>query len=95
MPGRITIADHNDGSLIEVWVVPGAARSEIGGPHDGAVRVRVAAAPEAGKANQAVARLLKRHLGARDVYLVRGLHSRRKQFVVVGMDPTEVAARLG
>ena len=94
MPARITITDHSDGSLIEVWVVPGAARSEMGGPHDGAVRVRVTAAPEAGKANEAAARLLKRHLGARDVYIVRGLHSRRKQFVVVGKKLTEVAARL-
>ena len=95
MPGKVTITHHHNGSLVEVWVVPGAARSEIAGSYDGAVRVRVAAPPEAGKANRAASLLLKRNLRARDVYLERGARSRRKQFVVVGLEPSEVEARLG
>lgn len=85
---------HAQGTLLDVWVVPGAKQSEIVGAHDGALRVRIAAAAEAGKANRAVARLLSREIGASDAYLERGARGRRKQFVIVGMDPAAVADAL-
>jgi uncharacterized protein (TIGR00251 family) len=94
MPSRVIMSAHRDGTLLDVWAVPGARRSEIVGTHDGALRVRIAAAPEDGKANRAVAKLLKRELEAPGVYLERGSRSRRKQFVIEGLIPDEVATRL-
>ncbi len=95
MAGEITISPHPEGSLIDVWVVPGARRNEIVGSHDGALRVRVAALPEGGKANEAVTTLLEKTLGARGVYLERGARHRRKRFVIVAMAPADIRAIVG
>jgi uncharacterized protein YggU (UPF0235/DUF167 family) len=70
--------------------VPRAASTEIAGVHDGAVRIRVAAAPEKGKANAAAAAALSAALGALPVRLERGAASRRKRFVVVGASAAQV-----
>ena len=83
---------HADGSLVDVWAVPGASRIEIAGLHDGAVRIRVAASPEGGKANRAIERLLVAVAGS-EVELVRGHRSRRKRFRVNEVSP-EVLVRL-
>jgi uncharacterized protein (TIGR00251 family) len=94
MKTTISIEAHTDGAAIVVWVVPGANSTEIVGEHDGALRVRVAAPPEGGKANAAVASLLRQALGARDAYLEGGARSRRKTFVLVGLTPDAVRKRL-
>jgi uncharacterized protein (TIGR00251 family) len=53
-----------DGILtFQVRVVPRASRSEIVGEHDGALRVRIAAPPVDGAANEELVRLLSRALG--------------------------------
>ena len=50
-----------DGKLIfKVRVVPRASRSELVGEHDGALRVRIAAPPVDGAANDELVRLLAR-----------------------------------
>lgn len=84
---------HPEGTELDVWVVPGASRTEITGVHDGAVRIRVAAPPEGGKANDAVRRLLAKTAGCR-VRLLRGPTSRRKVFLLEGVDPDEAIERL-
>jgi len=83
------------GSEIDVWVVPGSSRTEISGTHAGALRVRVAAPPEGGKANRAVVGLLREAIGADGIELVRGAKSRRKVFAVSGVSPSQIGRRLG
>lgn len=70
-----------DGVLLDLSVVPGAKRSEAVGLHDGALRLRLAAPPVDGKANDALLAWLAGELGCtrREVQLVRGASSRRKQ----------------
>jgi hypothetical protein len=74
-------------------VSPGAARAGVVGRHGGAWKVRVAAAPEDGKANEAVIRLLAETLGlpARDLQIVSGHASRDKTVALagIGFDETE------
>lgn len=81
-------------AVLEVWVVPGASRTEITGSHDGALRVRVAAPPAGGKANRALLRFLSKRLGCA-VSLVRGSSSRRKQVRVECVDLDVIASALG
>ena len=70
-----------------VRVVPRASRSEIVGEHDGALRVRVAAPPINGAANEELARMLARALGVstRAVEIMSGHASRTKLVRVNGM----------
>jgi len=58
--------------------------------------VRVTAAPEDGKANDAVVRLLADTLAlpARDVQIVSGRSSRDKTVALEGMRPEEIERRL-
>ena len=74
---------HPDGATVTVWVVPGAARRELGGVHGDALKVRVSAPPEGGKANAAVAEVIAEATGA-VVTLIRGARSRRKTFLAAG-----------
>lgn len=58
------ISSTETGLAIAVWVVPGSSRSVIDGLHGDRVKVRVAAPPEGGRANEEVARLLGEALRA-------------------------------
>jgi uncharacterized protein (TIGR00251 family) len=76
-----------DGALtFAVRVVPRASRSEVVGEHDGALRVRVAAPPVEGAANEELRRTLARALGvpARAVEITGGHTGKTKQVRVRG-----------
>ncbi|HUH80545.1 MAG TPA: DUF167 domain-containing protein [Solirubrobacteraceae bacterium] len=83
--------------MIEVRLQPRAATDEIAGERDGVLLVRVRAAPERGRANEALLRLiagrLKLPLGR--VELARGARSRQKLVRVSGLDEDAVRDRLG
>jgi uncharacterized protein len=83
---KIVVRERDGGVVVDVWVVPGASRTEVVGAHDGALRIRVAAPPEGGKANKAVRTALIQHFGCADAALLRGAASRRKQWLLVGID---------
>ena len=88
-------ADGAD-TLLDVLVVPGASRASVVGPHGDALRVRVAAPPERGRANDAVTELLAAALGIRpaDVRVERGHAARRKTLRIAGLAPETVRARI-
>lgn len=71
---------HGERLWLAVSVVPNAKRSGADGLHDGALRVRLAAPPVDGKANEALLAWLAEALGLRrrDLALVRGQTARRK-----------------
>ena len=77
-------------------VSPGAARSAVVGRHGAGWKVRVTAAPEDGKANDAVVRLLADTLAlpTRDVQIVSGRSSRDKTVALAGMRSEEIERRL-
>ena len=77
--------EHDGGVVVDVWVVPGASRTEVVGAHDGALKIRVAAPPEGGKANRAVREVLVEYFDCTDATLVRGATSRRKQWLLSGI----------
>ena len=79
-------------SRLQLRVAPGASRPGIVGRHGTAWKVRVAAAPEAGKANDAVVRLLADTLAlpVRDIEIVSGHSSRDKIVELAGIDRGEI-----
>jgi uncharacterized protein (TIGR00251 family) len=82
---------------IAVLLQPRASRSEIVGPHAGALRIRVAAPPVEGAANEALVALLASRLGVprSAVTLRRGTAGRRKLVEVEGVGAEEAARALG
>jgi len=87
-----------DGSavLLPVKVVPGASRTRFLGVWEGRARIAVAAAPEKGKANAALAGFLAKLLSVRkrDVIVVSGHTSPRKTIRIEGVDVDSVRASL-
>lgn len=81
---------------LRVRVSPGAARAEIVGRHGDAWKVRVTAAPERGRANEAVLRLLAETLAVpRDaVTLISGHGGREKVVELNGVGPALIERRL-
>jgi uncharacterized protein (TIGR00251 family) len=84
------------GSALRLRVSPGASRAEIVGRHGEAWKVRVTAAPEAGKANEAVLDLLASVLSVprRELELTSGRAARDKIVSIAGLTSDAVEARL-
>jgi uncharacterized protein (TIGR00251 family) len=81
---------------VRLRVSPGAARAEVVGRHGDAWKVRVAAPPDRGRANDAVVELLAAALSLdrRAVTLVSGHASRDKIVELAGLDEAEAERRL-
>lgn len=84
----------DNGWVLTVRAQPGASRSEVAGPYGDALRIRLAAPANDGKANAELVRFLAAALGVppRTVTLVRGHGSRDK--VVEVADPGVDLSRL-
>ena len=85
----VDYSEINGALVFKVHVVPRAARSEIVGEHDGALRVRIAAPPVDGAANQELIRTLATAFGAsrRAIEITSGQTSKRKEVRVAGASP--------
>ena len=81
---------------LRLRVSPGADRARVVGRHGEAWKIRVSAAPEGGRANEAVIRLLADTLsvprGA--VTVVSGHGGRDKTVELAGLGPTQIERRL-
>ena len=82
---------------LRIKVVPGSSRSCIAGWLGDALRVRVTAPPEHGKANAAVEGLLRETLAlpAGQVKVSAGHSSPRKVVEIAGLTEAEIRRRLG
>lgn len=82
--GRITLTLH---------IQPGAKKTEIAGRHGDALKIRLAAPPVDGKANEALLRFVADTLGLAKsaVILKSGQTSRRKVLEVTGSAASAVA----
>lgn len=96
MADELFEVDGDDRVTLRLHVQPGAGRSEIVGRHGDALKVRVAAAPERGRANDACTRLLAEtfEVKASAVTLLSGETSRTKRFALDGVDVEAVQDQL-
>jgi hypothetical protein len=85
---KYTKKDNN--LIFQVQVVPRAALSEVVGEHNGALKVRVAAAPVDGAANRELIRTLARALGipGGKIEITRGHSGKLKTVSVGGLSAT-------
>lgn len=73
---------EGDDLILRIYVQPRASREEIVGIHDGALKIRITAAPVDGKANQQLQQFLAQAFGVsrKSVTLLSGGTARRKSF---------------
>jgi len=83
--------------LLRLHVQPGASRGGLSGRHGDALKVKVTAPAEAGRANEAVLVLIAEllELPRSAVTLASGLSSRAKRVAVTGIDEAGIRDRLG
>ena len=61
----VDIKELADGVVFQVKVVPGSSKTAIAGQLDGMLKIKVAAPPEKGKANQCLIKFLAETLGVK------------------------------
>ncbi len=85
------------GIELQIKVIPRAGRTAIAGIRDGALLVRLAAAPVDGAANEALIEAISDALGVpkRSVSIVSGERSKQKRVRVMGVDPSQATGKLG
>ena len=81
---------------LAVRVTPGAKRNSITGFTGGVWRIKIAAPPVEGKANEALVNYLSEVLGVRksSFSLMKGETNRNKLLSVKGITPEEIATKL-
>jgi uncharacterized protein YggU (UPF0235/DUF167 family) len=92
----IALEQHPEGTVLLVRAQAGARRSGLRPMAGGALKVSVTQVAEKGKANQALVAVMSRSLGLRpwQFELVSGVTVANKRFLVRGVTPAELAARL-
>ena len=92
----IALTPHDRGTVLPVKAQPGARKDAVLGERAEALRVAVSAAPERGKANEAIGRILADALRVRSsgIRLLSGETSRDKRFLIEDVTPDELRARL-
>jgi uncharacterized protein (TIGR00251 family) len=83
----VSIRPVAGGVQLHLHVQPGARTTALAGQHGEAIKVRLAALPVDGRANEALLAFVAQSAGVarRDVALVRGASSRQKVVLVTGL----------
>ena len=83
-------------SLIDIHVQPGARKTEVVGVYGEAIKIKVAATPERGIANDALIEFIAERLDIPKsaVKLVRGRTGRSKTIAIEGMSEAEARQKL-
>ena len=93
---EIKIEEIGGGIKFFAKVVPGSSKTAISGILNGMLKVKVAAAPEKGKANKCLSEFLAEQLGIKKnaVVIVSGHTSAVKQIQINGVSITEFCSKL-
>jgi uncharacterized protein len=86
----IELAEREGAVHLRVRVQPRAARTELAGEHEGALRIRLAAPPVDGEANAELTRFVAKQIGIA-ASRVRIAHGQRGRSKVVAIDGVDVA----
>jgi uncharacterized protein len=92
----IDLTDTPEGVLLLVQAQPKAKKNAVLGVHDGRLKVAVTQAPEKGKANDAILKLLAKSLGLKrsQLEIVSGETSSKKVLRLTGIDARQLGDRI-
>lgn len=91
------IQEHAGGVVFTAKIVPGSSRTTVAGVLEDMIKIRVAAPPEKGKANQCLIAFLAGQLGVKknEIDIVAGQTNPVKQVRVAGISAAVLLERLG
>lgn len=77
------IKSHSQGTLLNLYIQPGASLSEISGTHADRLKVKIKAPPRDGEANEALIEFFSKYLGISKskIRILRGESSRQKDLL--------------
>lgn len=89
------LCPYEKGSLLRLYIQPGARSSGITGIHDGRLKIKISAPPRDGEANKEIIGFLSKILGVikSDVEILRGESGRSKD-VYVDLPPEKILTSL-
>jgi len=92
-----TLQDTKDGAILTIQVQPKASKSECVGLHGDALKIRIAAPPVEGRANEALLAFLAKRLEVPPSTLAihSGAGGRHKRVLCTTLKAADVLARLG
>jgi uncharacterized protein (TIGR00251 family) len=81
---------------IEVKVIPGMSKNELTGEQNGALKIKINAAPEKGKANKELVDFLSSRFGIKkaDIEVIKGQASRMKSIRISGINKTDFLKKM-
>jgi len=87
----INIREVEGGVVVSVKVQPNASRDRVVGEHGDQLKIAVTVAPEKGKANKSVIKVLSRLLGVKssDIEILSGETSRDKKVLIRNISEEE------
>jgi uncharacterized protein (TIGR00251 family) len=91
------VLENASGVVFTAKIVPGSSRTVVAGTLEDMIKIRVAAPPEKGKANQALIVFLAQELGVKRnaVEILSGHTNPVKQVRVAGISAADLLVRLG
>ncbi len=93
MPDAIQLREINGGVEFNLKVVPGSSRDQIVGPLDQALKLKVSAPAESGKANRAVCQLLASALNVNtsSIQIISGQTHANKRVRIQSLTASELS----
>lgn len=90
------LESHPNGSILSIQAQPKARKNGIVGIHAGRLKVAVTQAPEKGKANESIIRVLADalDLGRSQIELLSGQTASTKRLLITGIAPAELEERV-
>lgn len=91
------ITATNDGTIINIRLIPRASTNKVVGILDDAVKIRLQAPPIEGKANKALIKFLSKNLKvpASHIRIISGETNRNKRVLVTDISRNSVSEKLG
>jgi uncharacterized protein (TIGR00251 family) len=94
---NLKIQSDSEGVVFGAKIVPGSSKTVLCGLLDDMLKIKIAAAPEKGKANECLTAFLARQLGIKKnaVHIISGQSSPVKHIQIIGLSELQVRERLG
>jgi|SRR5437660_12797547 len=92
----IAVTETAQGCILAVRAQPGARKNALAGEHGGALKIKVTAPPQDGRANKALVEILCKTFNVKrsQVELVAGETSRDKRFLIRGLSKAALESQL-